>query len=266
MSCSENEPNILQNNCDFITGAACSNITTTERILHTHGETTKEGRDNKCLIKVPRFIGQVEVEVCIIDDIQIPEGFSEVKEITRQVIVTQAKLVRNQLLVEGFIIKNIRFVTPNPRTVDTGRCIAVRNTWNDISVKVPFSFCTKVEDIPRFGRPKGENEIEEFDFKCNTMKDKCCDKGHMGESLCETLRVQKVTLNEVPFADLVKFEIAELDISRKPCPVTTPEPTTNLFTTLTEKILLKLTINLFINEFACAASPSTHSCDECEDC
>ena len=77
--------------------------------------------------------------------------------------------------------------------------------------------------MPHFVKPRGGSELEEFNFKCNTMKEKCCDKGHMGESLCETLRVQKVTLNEVPFADLVKFKIVELDISRKPCPVTTPK-------------------------------------------
>ena len=39
----------------------------------------------------------------------------------------------------------------------------------------------------------------------------------MSPSLCETLRVQTNYLNERPFAELVGYRIAELDLNKKPC-------------------------------------------------
>ena len=39
----------------------------------------------------------------------------------------------------------------------------------------------------------------------------------MAPSPCETLRIETNLLNERPFAELVGFRIAELDLSKHPC-------------------------------------------------
>ena len=169
-----------------------------------------EPKEGCKLIKAPRFLKRVNLRGVLIDDITIPGGFSEIKNIEKQVVLTQAKLVCNQLFVEGFIHKNITFITPEHRRMEDKKCLAHKNNWHDITAKVPFSFTMEVDCMPHDMCPHEKKEKdEEFAFKCNTMKNKCCDQGTMGESPCEKIRVTKVFLNEVPFVDFVAFKITE---------------------------------------------------------
>jgi len=255
MSC-QNEPNILRDNCTFLEN--CSNITVEPTVVDTTG--TVIGTPSATIIKVPRFLRRVNLQGVIIDDITIPEGFLEIKEITKQIIVTQCKLVLNQLLVEGYVLKNIRYVTPNPTTTDTGRCIAYRNTWSDIDAKVPFSLTMTVPDLPVIFPTPSNNTQTEFNFLCDTMGKQCCDRGTAGPSQCETLRVQTVYLNEVPFCELVGYRIAELDINRQPCvtcPAPAPSPCNVLYNTLTEKLLINLIIDLYVLGRGTSAAATT---------
>ena len=100
------------------------------------------------LIKVPRWFQRVNISGCIKSTITIPGGFSEIKDITKKVIVTQSKLICDKLIVEGYILKNIEYVLPVTTGTDTGRCIAYANTWFDISEKVPFTLCMTVTGLP----------------------------------------------------------------------------------------------------------------------
>lgn len=258
MGCQCNEPNILPTNCPFLEN--CSNVAVDPRMIDTTG--TVIGAPSATIIKVPRFLRRVNLQGVVIDNVTIPEGFSEIKAITRQIIVTQCKLVLNQLLVEGYIVKNIRYVTPNPPTTDTGRCISYRNTYSDIDVKVPISLTMTVPDLPTIFPTPSNNSQFEYNFLCDTMTKQCCDRGFAGPSPCETLRVQSVYLNEVPFCELVGYRIAELDISRKPCPIAAPGPCPQqccelLYNTLTEKLLVNLIIDLYVLGRGTSATPTT---------
>lgn len=239
MSC-ENNPNILTNNCQLVQG--CSDIEVNARQISATGDISPFLPPVE-VMRVPVLLTQVVLEQSLIDDVIIPEGFSEIKLISKKVIINQAKLVLNHLIIEGYVLKNISYVTPEPVTTDTGVCQAYRNTWKDIEVKVPFSQGLSIDGLfyPVFPRFTAEAPIG-----CNTMKGKCCDKGFMGDSLCENLRGDFELLNRPPYAELVAYDIIELDINRKPCENTTD---TNLYGVFTEKLLVNLVINIFRDEY-----------------
>ena len=77
----------------------------------------------------------------------------------------------------------------------------------------------------------------------------------MSPSLCETLRIQTNYLNERPFAELVGYRIAELDLNKKPCNEGCPCPpvTPCLYSALTEKVKLDIVFDLYVLGIACSA-------------
>ena len=240
MSNSPCEPNITHDNCDLI---RCEGIETETEVIETFGASLTPPGLTTGTIKIPRFLKRVIISGCIKSRITIPGGFSEIKDIRKKVVVTQSKLICDELIVEGYILKDIKFVRPHNAALDTGRCLAFTNDWFDISEKVPFTLCMTVTGLPNniFATPN-TNQVSEFNFLCDTQSQQCCDRGTMSPSPCETLRIETNLLNERPFAELVGFRIAELDLSKHPCPCppTTPCPCpTNqcvcLFSSLTEK-------------------------------
>ena len=224
-----------------------------------------EPKDGCRLIKAPRWLKRVNLRGVLIDDITIPGGFSEIKDIKKKVIITQAKLVCDQLFVEGFLEKNISFVTPEHGRMEGKKCLAHKNVWQDITAKVPFSFSMEVKHLPHDMYPHdNKDKEEEFIFKCDTMKNKCCDQGTTGPSPCETVRTTKVFLNEVPFVDFIGFKITEVDINRKgkmdrddfemgkkvKC------DSEGIFKVLTEKVILNLIFDIYVEGWAVSAYPT----------
>ena len=106
------------------------------------------------------------------------------------------------------------------------------------------------------------NQTSEFNFLCDTMSQQCCDKGYIGSSLCEMLRVENNYLNERPYTQLVGYRIAELDLNNHPCPCPPagpypPNPYTCLYSSLTEKVKLEIILDLYVLGFACSACETT---------
>lgn len=204
------------------------------------------------LIKAPRWLKRVNLRGVLIDDVTIPGGFSEVKDIEKKVIITQAKLVCNQLFVEGFLEKNISYVTPEYGKFEGKKCLGHKNTWHDITAKVPFSFTMEVHCLPHNMYPCDNKEKDyDYTFKCDTIKNKCCDQGTTGPSACETVKVTKVYLNEVPYVDFIGFKITEVDISRKgKC------DREDLFRVLTEKVILNLIFDIYVDGWAFSDYPT----------
>lgn len=209
------------------------------------------------VIKTPILIGQELLQGSLINDLEIPEGFTEVKRVDRRVVLTQAKLVLDQLFVEGFVVKNISYVTPDPVCRphhDHDDCIVeedatvTRNIWKDIEVKVPFSFGTRVEDL--LGYPIYIEDKVKASFQCNTAKHKCCDQGTTGKSECENLTDQFVILNQVPFAELEGYEITDYEISRK-C-----HKGHGIYGVLTEKLLISLFIDIYVEDYVTVPAPA----------
>ena len=190
------DPNILPDNCSLVN---CG-ITTETKVIDNSGITVTpdpEGLGNFA-IKVPRWLKRVIISGCIQSTITIPHGFSEIKDIRKKVIITQAKLICDELIVEGYILKDIKYVRPLNAGDDVRRCTAYLNSWSDISEKVPFTLCMTVNGLPtNVFPPVNSNQLVEFNFLCDKMSQQCCDNGTMSPSLCETLRVETNYLNEV---------------------------------------------------------------------
>lgn len=205
--------------------------------------------------RVSRYLGTVSLTGIIIDDVKIPEGFKEIKSIDRKVRLTQCKLINDQLFVEGVIIKNVTYVLPE---YGQEHCQASRNMWKDIDVEVPFSLNMRVEGLPSYGlmysyKLKGN-------YKCNTMKDKCCDRGTIEVSPCESIEDQFVYLNDVPYCDLEAFRISEVDINREGCHG--GHGSKDLYHTLTEKIILDLIISIYVDELVLTGAGTTETSNE----
>lgn len=245
------DPNILPANCDITDLIDCG-IETETQVIDTSGTVIDPPQQADRLIKVPRFLRRVVISGCIKSTITIPGGFSEVKDIRKKVIVTQSKLICDELIVEGYILKDIKYVRPVPAVANPNICLAYSNQWFDISEKVPFTLCMTVTDLPLIYPTPNTNQVSEFNYLCDTMSQQCCDKGYMAPSPCETLRVETNYLNERPYAELVGYRIAELDLNNHPCPcpppavVPCPNPCACLYSSLTEKIKLDIVLDLYV--------------------
>lgn len=254
------EPNIIPDNCSVNDLINCG-IETETQIIDTSGTVvTPSPALNNTSIKVPRWLQRVVISGCIKSTITIPGGFSEIKDIRKKVIVTQSKLVCDELIVEGYILKDIKYVRPSNTVSNANICLAYPNCWFDISEKVPFTLCMTVTGLPTIYPTPNTSQVAEFNYLCDTMSQKCCDKGYMAPSPCETLRVETNYLNERPYAELVGYRIAELDLNNRPCPcpnnVTPVDPCQCLYSSLTEKIKLDIVLDLYVLGIATSAAPT----------
>lgn len=215
-------------------------------------------------IKSQVFLKRLNMKVIVVDDVKFPDLFLEIKDCAKTCVLTQCKVCYDTLIVEGYIIKNISYVSPQIGSDIYGcHCPGFKNNWHDIEVRVPFHGTMELPSdvIPLVFPFNGVNANEKlsYNYKCNTMKNMCCDQGKMGPSPCEQFRVQSTYLNEVPYGDLVGYSIYELDVNRKPC--STDE---HLYEILTEKMAVCLTIDLYMDGWATVTSttpiPANESC------
>jgi hypothetical protein len=250
------DPNIIPENCSVSDLVECG-IDTETTVIDTSGTSIEAPALPEVLrafpIKVPRFLKRVVISGCIKSTINIPGYFSEIKDIRKKVIITQSKLICDELIVEGYILKDIKYVRPQSGVTNANLCLAYPNCWFDISEKVPFTLCMTVTGLPANIYPvPNTNQASEFNYLCDTMSQQCCDKGYMAPSPCETLRVETNYLNERPYAELVGYRIAELDFNnhRCPCPPAAnngfSSPCDCLYDSLTEKIKLDIVLDLYV--------------------
>src|SRR3712207_9484731 len=117
---SENDSSMVQSfnddNCE---------INVASKVVSTSNTVTEGGNG---AYKVPTLLGNVKTNTAIINKINIPGGFTEIKGIKRDVVVTQAKLIGGQLFIEGYIINNISYVTPDREERRVGK--ECRSRWS----------------------------------------------------------------------------------------------------------------------------------------
>ena len=210
--------------------------------------------------KLPVRVGFAHVGGVIIDNVNFPaeERFSEIKKIQRKVVVTQAKIVCHQLIVEGFVKKNIMYTIPDPEG-DPGAtkcCSVVRNVIKDIEVKVPFCFSTSLHGL-HLGHLQNSHESEKV-FLENTMGDNVCDEGIMGDADCAKIHHQFTPLNKPPFAELEAYSICELALNRHCC-------NDGLFDVFTEKFVLKLSFAIYVYKHCRVCHHSHHGYENVND-
>ncbi|HEY8804475.1 MAG TPA: hypothetical protein VIM42_05070, partial [Clostridium sp.] len=124
------------------------------------------------------------------------------------------------------------------------------NVCGDIrhcTVEVPFNFTTRVLLIrgPVFAENTAPSELEFFTDKIQGC-DVCADPV-LGRNPCDQSFFSTEVFNEKPFVELEKADITEIDIHTNPTS-NCLTPSEQMFTKLTEKIVINLTLKVLQNQ------------------
>ena len=204
------------------------------------------------VVKLPVVLAEVKVIIPVEATIKLDEYAMEIKRIKKNVYLTQCRIIPHSkgcnpstgiLYVSGFIRKNIEYATK-------GNCYhGSPNVCGDIkhcTVKVPFSFTTIItfDRLPIFNRNKTPREIEFFTDELKGC-DVCADPV-IGGNPCDSSSFFTEYFNEKPFTELVKADIAEVDINQvyEGSEHNCGDPTEQKFTKLTEKVVVNLTLKV----------------------
>ena len=201
------------------------------------------------VVKLPVVLAEVNVTIPVEAAIKLDKEVIEVKRIRKNVFLTQSRIIpfsqdsefgTGILFIEGFIRKNIEYATKTCSTPNTPNlCGYIRHC----TVEVPFSFSTRITFIrqPIFTPNFGPSELQFFTDKRKGC-DSCADP-IIGRNVCDQSFFNIEIFNEKPFTELVRAEIAEVDIHTRPYS-TCNAPIEQYFTELTEKVVVNLTLKV----------------------
>ena len=189
-------------------------------------------------VRVPVKVAIIDVTKCLMDSVFIKEGFEDIKHIHRRVFLTQCHVTNKFLFVEGYVEKNIGYATPIATASSDAcpePCKVIKNTYNDCTVKVDFSFSIPV---CLHGNNKGHSgDLKESAYHVDCTKP--CDEGGLGELSCERGYSKKVFLNEPVKGVLESYEFDESVFLKRTC-----KETHWRYDTIVEKLELTLVIAL----------------------
>jgi hypothetical protein len=201
-------------------------------------------------VKLPVILAETNITIPVEATITLDQAVMEIKRIKKNVFLTQSRLIpfspsivnadNGILFIACFIRKNIEYATQTCHTPGTP------NVCGDIrqcTVEVPFNFTTRIT----FRRPPVfiENTApSELEFFTDQLKgcDICADPV-LGRNPCDQSFLFTEFFNEKPFVELENAVVTEVDIHRNPLEVCTI-PTEQLFNTLTEKLVVNLTLKV----------------------
>ena len=205
------------------------------------------------VVKIPVVLAEVNITIPVEAIIKLDEEAIEIKRIRKNVFLTQSRIIpfsqdsrpgTGILFIAGFVRKNIEYATQTCRTAGTP------NICGDIkqcTVEVPFNFTTRITFIrqPIFVANSTPSELEFFTDK-NKSCDACADPV-IGRNVCDQSFFNTEIFNEKPFTELVRADIAEVDIHTDPMK-DCKTPTEQRFTKLTEKMVVNLTLKVLQNQ------------------
>ena len=243
-----NDNNIIAN--DYGHGSYCAEVNSqiqplTEQIAVTPSVIAA----GATVVKIPVVLAEVNVTIPVEATIKLDEEAIEIKRIRKNVYLTQSRIVpfsqdnrpgTGILFIEGFIRKNIEYATKTCHKYGSGNvCGEIRHC----TVEVPFNFTTRVTFIrqPIFRVNSNPSELEFFTDKLHGC-DYCADPV-IGRNPCDQSFFVTEYFNEKPFTELIRADIAEVDIHTNPegnC----MNPTEQKFTKLTEKVVVNLTLKV----------------------
>lgn len=231
--------------------ATCQTTVTDPRTLCrcTNTPVTPTVISGPLVAKIPVVLAEVEVQIDTEARIDFQEEFSEIKKITKDVYLTQCKIIpgtgviqngvpiTGKLFLAGFVRKNIQYVSAD--CVSEG---VVAGNLRDISADVDFECVTEITYIrpPVFTFSNPETSL---DFTCpeNTCQ---CQDTTLGRIPCEQVFNQTLLFNEKPFCELIRARIFEYDINRNPAPINNNFPDRVEYDSLTEKMVVYLTLKV----------------------
>lgn len=205
------------------------------------------------VVKIPVVIAETNITIPVEATIKLDYPAIEIKRIRKNVYLTQSRVIpfsqdgqfgTGILFIAGFIRKNIEYATKTcSRYGSHNVCGNIRHC----TVEVPFNFTTRITFLrtPQFIANLPQLEVEFFTDK-NKSCDSCADPV-IGRNVCDQSFFNSEYFNEKPFTELVRADIAEVDIHADPY-MDCENPTEQLFNKLTEKIVVNLTLKVLQNQ------------------
>jgi len=201
------------------------------------------------LVNIPIVLAEINITIPVESTITLDQPVMEIKRIKQNVFLTQSRIVpfsqddrpcTGILFIEGFIRKNIEYATQT--------CSAVRtpNVCGNIrycTAEVPFNFTTRINFIrePIFVENTTPSELEFFTDKLQGCD--ACSNPVIGGNPCNQSFIFTEFFNEKLFTELVRADIAEIDIHTNPT-LSCTVPTAQMFTTITEKAVVNLKLKV----------------------
>ncbi|WP_346888469.1 CsxC family protein [Clostridium sp. UBA1056] len=243
----DNKMNINNNRCP---AAPCAAVTSVPQSLTEQIPVTPVViAPGPAVVKIPVVLAEVNITIPVEAVITLDQPAMEIKRIRKNVFLTQSRIIpfsqddefnTGILFIAGFIRKNIEFATQTCTTAGTPNfCGDIRQC----TVEVPFNFTTRItfRRPPIFVENTTPSELEFFTDKLQGC-DVCADPV-IGRNPCDQSLFFREFFNEKPFTELVRADIAEVDIHTNPtfsCTV----PTEQRFTEITEKAVVNLTLKV----------------------
>ena len=205
------------------------------------------------IVKMPVVLAETNITIPVEATITLDQTVMEIKRIKKNVFLTQSRLIpfsqdshncTGILFIEGFVRKNIEYATQNcPLGTSANVCGDIRHC----TVQVPFNFTTRVTFLrpPVFNENTTPSELEYFTDKLEVC-DNCADSV-LGRNPCDQNFFFTEFFNEKPYVELVKADITEIDIHTNPTSFC-QTPSEQMFTKLTEKIVINLTLKVLQNQ------------------
>ena len=228
----------------------CATVTTQVQSLTRQVSVTPDViRCGSVYVKIPVVLAELNITIPVEATITLDKEAIEIKRIKKNVYLTQSRIVpfsqdsrpdTGILFIAGFIRKNIEYAT------QTCPIVGSPNVCGDIrhcTVEVPFNFTTRINFIrePIFVENTIPSELEFFTDELKGCDD--CADPVIGRNPCDQSFFFTEFFNEKPFTELVRADIAEIDIHTHPdsyCKT----PTEQKFTKLTEKVVVNLTLKV----------------------
>jgi len=199
--------------------------------------------------KLPVVLAELRLQVNINSTIELPEFAYEIKNIKKKVKVTQCFLIRETglLFIKGFVRKNIDYST---RVGSDSR--SFHGDIRHLTVDVPFTCTTDVFFNGITPAPIIDNISREFTYFTKQelsgpnfgTKDKL-----LSSDLTEYNQISTEEFNELPYCELIRAEIIELDEALNPTGFDHKYMPfeERRFKKIEEKMVLYLTIKLLQN-------------------
>lgn len=229
---------------DFVEDYCTDEVQVDTRVFSS-GQTQNTTGGAKVLVRV----GNITITQPIRDEIHIDEGFYDIKKIQRRVVLDQVFVsnttintttgtIQGYMFGEGYMLKNISYATPIEGTASDCEtdCLAMKNTYNDITAKVKFDFSNPITITG--AQVEASPNMVETSYLNNCIE--VCDKGSVSQADCQKYFTQTVTINEPYQYELDSYSINETVLMKNKC-----NEDSILYDTVTEKLLLVLNISVY---------------------
>lgn len=247
---SDNKGLKIENEMGCSRQESCATVATIIESLTEQSNVAPAVPVGSALVKLPVVLAETNITIPVEATITLDQAVREIKRIKKNVFLTQSRLIpfsatpatpgTGVLFIAGFVRKNIEYATQTCITPGTANFCG---NIGQCTVEVPFNFTTRVTFItpPIFTENTTPSELEYFTDQLQSC-DTCADPV-LGRNPCDQSFSFTEVFNEKPFVELIDAAVTEVDIHTNP--TTSCElPTEQLFSTLTEKLVVNLTLKV----------------------